>query len=385
MRGSHLHRRHRVPTWVLGTASVALLALAGATVIHIEGFYARSHRVGSALIAAEKQAIARADRPGATRGAPTRATGHPAGTATSASTATTLSCRAPAATGAAGLLEIPRIGLTAPIVQGDSEAHLAVAVGHDPSSDWPGGGGTVVLDGHDVTWFHHLPELRPGAKIEIVEPCGTWTYRMERARVVAAGTPVPQRAGLLALVTCYPLDALFFTNHRYLLTATQIGAPVRSARTSPRQASTDSFPVPSPGVGPPWSSADSLAANPTPLGTLRTIGHPSPAWSESPAPLDAAANAQQAFFAALRQALVSTAAWRDQHPGVKVTSAVTRLSGQSVTGHLADMGTELDVAGTRVTGATITDYVELSDGATDNITAHLDVSGGKFRIVSWAG
>lgn len=381
MRGAHLRRRHRVPTWVLGTVSVALLALAGATVIHIEGFYARSHRVGSALIAAEKQAIARADHHRPPPAKADRST--PPTTAAPTSRPAVVSCKSPSGTRAVGLLEIPRIGLTAPIVQGDSEAHLAVAVGHDPSSDWPGGGGTVVLDGHDVTWFHHLPELHQGSTIKVIEPCATWTYRVAGAKVVVAGTPVKQRPGLLALVTCYPLDALFFTDHRYLLTADQVAGPSRSSGAP--AAEPVSFPVPAAGVPAPWSASDSLADNPTPLGTLHTIGNPSPAWSESPAPLDAAANAQQAFFAALRQALVSTAAWRDQHPGVKVTAAVTRLSGQAVTGHLADMGTELDVTGDRVTGATITDYVELSDGATDNITARLTVSGGKFRIVSWAG
>jgi len=377
--GSHIRRRHRIPTWALVAASVALLGLAGATVIHIEGFYARSHRVGTALITSEQQAIARADhhRPPPAKAASSTPTAapqpHP----------TVVSCKAPSGTGAVGLLEIPRIGLTAPIVQGDSAARLAVAVGHDPGSDWPGGGGTVVLDGHDVTWFHHLPELRPGATIKVAEPCATWTYRVAGAKVVVAGTPVEQRPGLLALVTCYPLDALFFTDHRYLLTATQIAGPARS--TGESHAEPVSFPVPAAGVPAPWSASDSLAANPTPLGTLHVTGTPSRKWSESPAPLNAAANAQQAFFAALRQAETSTSTWRRTHPRVTATPAVTVLAGQQVTGFLANMGTELDVAGTRVTGATITDYVSLSDGATDNITARLTVEDGAFRIVSWAG
>jgi len=379
--GSHLRRRHRIPTWALVAASVALLGLAGVTVVHIEGFYARSHRVGSALITSEKRAIARADH---YRQPPAKAASStPTTTAAPQPRPTVVSCKAPSGTRAVGLLEIPRIGLTAPIVQGDSEAHLAVAVGHDPGSDWPGGGGTVVLDGHDVTWFHHLPELRSGSTIKVVEPCATWTYRVTGAKVVVAGTPVKQRPGLLVLVTCYPLDALFFTDHRYVLTATQVAGPARS--TGESHAEPVSFPVPAAGVPAPWSASDSLADNPTPLGTLHVTETPSRQWSESPAPLNAAANAQQAFFAALRQALLSTITWRGQHPGVKVTEAVTVLSGQAVTGHSADMGTELDVTGTRVTGATITDYVTLSDGATDDITAHLAVSDGKFRIVSWTG
>ena len=379
MRSAHLRRRHRIPTWALVGTSAALLALAGGIVVHIERFYARSARVGSALVASEQRSIAGSGG----HPAPIGRRGPSATTTTAAAGRPASSCKAPNGSGAVGLLEIARIGLVAPIVQGDSEARLAVAVGHDPGSDWPGGGGTVVLDGHDVTWFHHLPELPRGATIKIVESCATWTYRVVGAKVVVAGTPVAERPGLLALVTCYPLDALFFTDRRYLLTATHIAGP--TATTGSAAGKTVSFPVPAAGVPAPWSSSDTLADNPTPLGTLDVGGTPTRRWSESPAPLTAAGHAQEAFWAALRQAEASTSTWRRTHPQAAVTPAVAALASQQVTGFLADMGTTLQVTSNRVTGATITDDVTLSDGRTANITARLAVEAGAFNVVSWTG
>lgn len=379
MHAAHTRRR-RVPTWLIGVFSAALLAGSALTVWHINSFYARSHQVGSALIHTERQAIARAQKRERTASRPA-ATTVPTSKTPVSRTVSAVSCKAPAAHGPVGLVEAPSIKLTAPIVQGDADGQLAVSVGHDPGSDWPGGGGTVVLDGHDVTWFHHLPDLHTGALIRVVEPCATWTYRVTGAKVVTAGSPVPNRPGLLAMVTCYPLDALYFTNHRYVLTATQIGGP----GVTPRSAATSSgdYPTVSAGVPAPWSSQDSLAANPTPLGTLKVSGTPAARWSESPAPLNDAASAQSAFFAALREAQTSTAIWARFHPGLPAGRAVTVLAGQSVVGHNTPMGTSLQVTGGRVTGATVTDDVELSDGQVDSVTARFVVTSGAFRLVSW--
>src|SRR5580658_7134110 len=46
---------------------------------------------------------------------------------------------------AAGLIEIPSLSLTAPVLQGLTDQVLAVAAGHDPESPWPGGAGERVL------------------------------------------------------------------------------------------------------------------------------------------------------------------------------------------------------------------------------------------------
>jgi len=376
LRGRHARRRRcRLAPALLGATGLALLGVAAALVIHVAGFYARSRSVGDALIARERVAIAE-------------------GTASASSTmpgATVAFCPAPQHSSGQpqALLRIPAIGLTAPVLQGDNDSILAIAVGHDPGSSWQGGAGTVVLDAHDVTWFHDLPQLHPGDMISIVNPCETVRYRVLNARVEPAGTPVENRPGRLVLVTCYPLDALFYTSERYVLTATETGVlTATSARRSP--LTPPPIAVPSSGVPPSWAGVSNLAANPTTfVGSLYVDGRPAAIWSQSPAPLDATAAAQDAFFASLREAESSTATWTSLHPGLLIDEAVTELAGTEVVGNLAAMQTSLDVAGSTVRSATVTDDVVLSDGADLDLVGTFEVSGahsssaGSFRLIAW--
>lgn len=378
-------RRRGAPALLAG-AGIILLGIAVALVVHVVGFYAHSNAVGGALLTKEKAAVAE-ERTATTEHATARTTSgagrsHPV---------VTVSCPAPhpASGEPAALLEIPAIGLDAPVLQGDSDGVLAVAVGHNPASSWQAGPGTVVLDAHDVTWFHHLPRLRPGETISVIDPCETVRYRVDYARVEPAGTPVGNRPGYLVLVTCYPLDALFYTNQRYVVGATQVG--VIRVGSSGAQLSGAQYNVSVPGSGVPatWAGVSTLANNPTPLGALHVNGHPSASWSESPAPLNAAAAVQDAFFASLREAATSTATWSALHPGLPPTQAVTGLAGTRVVGNIAAMQTWLVVDGSTVRSGTVTDGVELSDGAELDLTGTFEVSGarpgaaGSFRLVTW--
>ncbi len=370
-------RPRRLPPVVVGSVGTGLLIVAVALVVHVAGFYARSSAVGGALIAAERSAIAKANR----TSPPFRSSAPP----TSAEARTASSCPVPTSGAGrpAALLEIPAIGLSAPVLQGATASVLAVAVGHDPASAWPAGTGTVVLDGHDVTWFHRLPRLRPGQVVSVVDPCETVRYRVVSSRVVPAGTPVANLAGRLVLVTCYPLDALFFTTQRFVLTAAQIGhptaTPTPASTSAPKRSAT-----PSSGVPASWATVDTLAANPTPLGALQVAGHPSASWSQSPSPLDAAAAIQEAFFASLRQAESSTGAWKALHIGLPLDAAVTDLSGQQVVGNLAALETTLEVEGSTVRSGVVTDGVALSDGAELALKAVFEARSGSFLLTTWS-
>jgi sortase A len=375
-RGVHAKRRGcQVASALLAVAGLVLVGVAATLVIHVSGFYARSRTVGGALIARERAAIAdtiaRASWPG------------PAATDTLCP-APQRSLQRPEA-----LLKIPAIHLTAPVLQGDSDSVLAVAVGHDPASSWQAGAGTVVLDAHDVTWFHDLPRLHPGDMISIVNPCEAVRYRVLNALVEPAGTRVTNRPGRLVLVTCYPLDALFYTSERYVLTATEIGVPTETnARRSAQVPSP--IAVPNSGVPPSWVGVSTLAANPTiPVGSLLVDGRPAAVWSQSPAPLDAAAAVQKAFFASLREGENSTTIWSRLHPGVSLSGAVTALAGTEVVSSIAAMQTSLAVEGSTVRAATITDGVVLSNGIQLRLIGTFEVSGahggsaGSFRLVNW--
>ena len=94
---------------------------------------ANSNRVGRALIDRFKSTQA---------AAPVKPTG------SGASTGSLASCgESPASDGVQGLLVVPKLGVTAPVLQGLQDAQLNVAVGHDQYSVWPGKTGNAVLRG----------------------------------------------------------------------------------------------------------------------------------------------------------------------------------------------------------------------------------------------
>jgi sortase A len=93
-------------------------------------------------------------------------------------------------------LRIPRLGLSAVVVQGTGGSDLSKGPGHYPKTPLPGERGTVGIAGHRTTfgaWFRHIDKLKPGDPIRVAMPYGTFTYRVQRTRIV-------------------PSDALWITN-----------------------------------------------------------------------------------------------------------------------------------------------------------------------------
>lgn len=217
--------------------------------------------------------------------------------------------------GVVGVVQIPAIGLVAPLAIGTSEAVLAADVGLEPASARPGKDGTSVLAAHDVSYFVHLDSLRPGALIEVREPCASYTYRVTSGQVVSAGAPVANTsAPSIALVTCWPTDALWYTSQRYLVLGSLVSRS--SSRAMPAApAGTQRWSVPA----PPALVAQGLTLqqNWWPMGRLATVGSPAASWSQSPAPLGAETSALEVLFG-LRHAVASGEHrwWRALAPGV---------------------------------------------------------------------
>lgn len=337
-------------------------------------FFVHSSTGGAQLLSQARRRIAQGD-------ARLRSTPH---SVTPAGSSSQPSCTP--ATGAVGELIVPSLGLVAPVVQGDGDAQLADAVGHVPQSSWPGGDGATVLDGHDVTWFSHLGQLSEGDQIEYESGCEALTYDVQTSSVVSTGTTVADTAGGLDLVTCWPLDALWFTGQRLLVTATLVGG----AQVAPPVEVTRTPPVPSLAIPASLRDVDGLSANPTPLGTLTFAGSPSSAYEESPGPLEAAAAAQAVYFAAVRAAGAASASdWSVVAPGLPM-SVAGAFDGATVS-YEASLDTTLDVTGWRLSGATLRTEVDLAPGegggtaagGTWNLTVTEGLVGGKLAVTGW--
>ena len=126
---------------------------------------------------------------------------------------------------ALGRLEIPRIGLSVVVAEGDDEDTLDVAVGHLPDTPFPWQGGNSALAGHRDTFFRPLRRIQVGDEIRFAAPQGAFRYRVTRYMVVdpndlsvLAASPT----AALTLITCYPFDFVGSAPRRFVVQAERL-------------------------------------------------------------------------------------------------------------------------------------------------------------------
>jgi sortase A len=131
-----------------------------------------------------------------------------------------------------GRLRIPRLGVSAVVVEGTGAADLRDGPGHYPGTPLPGERGTIGVAGHRTTygaWFRHIDRLGPGDRLTLAMPYGTFTYRVERTRIVPpTAVWVTRRVGYdrLVLSACHPL---YSAAQRIVVFARQVTAVPRGA------------------------------------------------------------------------------------------------------------------------------------------------------------
>jgi sortase A len=133
-----------------------------------------------------------------------------------------------------GWLEIPRIGLSAAVVHGDTDAILETAIGHLPETPLPWSGGNSALAGHRDTFFRPLRDIRLDDVVRLNTPHGNLEYRVREAFIadpedvwVLDSTP----AATLTLITCYPFHYVGNAPRRFIVRAERFDARHREAQT----------------------------------------------------------------------------------------------------------------------------------------------------------
>ena len=98
------------------------------------------------------------------------------------------------------------------VLAGANGRTLAWGPGHLDGTAVPGARGNAVVTGHRDTHFAFLRDVRQGEPLVVETAAGaTRRYRVERTFVAHRATlalPADERASTLALVTCYPFDAI---------------------------------------------------------------------------------------------------------------------------------------------------------------------------------
>jgi len=119
-------------------------------------------------------------------------------------------------------IRIPRIGLSAVVVNGADDRTLSHAVGHIPGTASPGGAGTVGLAAHRDTFFRGLGRVRTNDEIFLETPSATYRYRVTDTAIVEPSDIKvlrPLKYPALVLVTCYPFGFVGRAPLRYIVTA----------------------------------------------------------------------------------------------------------------------------------------------------------------------
>ena len=147
-----------------------------------------------------------------------------------------------------GEILVPRLGLDAMVVQGDSASNLRRAVAHISNSALPGEWGNVALAGHRDTFFRPLRDIRAGDEIRFRTASGAFEYRVQSIEIVGPrNTKVlePSSGRDLTLITCFPFSFVGRAPGRFVVRAREVARviPGESSGIVPEQLGSVS-PVP---------------------------------------------------------------------------------------------------------------------------------------------
>jgi sortase A len=126
-----------------------------------------------------------------------------------------------------GRVEIPRLGVSAIILEGVESSTLRRGVGHIPETPLPGGSGNVGLAAHRDSFFRALRDIRKNDTVKVKTLAGTYRYQVEWTKVVEPEQTEVLAADItagpeLTLVTCYPFNYVGSAPHRFIVRARQV-------------------------------------------------------------------------------------------------------------------------------------------------------------------
>ncbi len=192
-------RRAETAFWVIG---VLLLGGALATVVRSRVYQARQER---AFLETERTASAR-----------------PSASAPPFASAPTAAPAPDVDPLVLGRIEIPRVGVSAIVREGDDDETLSIAVGHIPGTARPGERGNVALAAHRDSFFRALRHVRVGDVIRVRVPGRGDEYLVDSTEVVQADETrvlAATRDAVLTLVTCYPFEYIGHAPRRFVVHA----------------------------------------------------------------------------------------------------------------------------------------------------------------------
>ncbi len=127
--------------------------------------------------------------------------------------------------GLVGRIEIPRLKLSAVVLEGSGSVTLRHAVGHITGTALPGQRGNVGVAGHRDTFFRGLKDLQMHDEVNFSTLRGTFRYEVDSLKIVDPSNVevlAASAGNVLTIVTCYPFTYLGAAPRRFIATARQV-------------------------------------------------------------------------------------------------------------------------------------------------------------------
>ena len=123
-----------------------------------------------------------------------------------------------------GMLEVPRLKLTTPVIEGDDDTTLKRAVGHLPDTALPWQRGNAAIAGHRDGLFRPLKDVKIGDEIRFRTSREEFKYRVTGTTIVEPDdiSVLEPDAASLTLITCYPFYYIGNAPKRFIVRAERI-------------------------------------------------------------------------------------------------------------------------------------------------------------------
>ena len=125
-----------------------------------------------------------------------------------------------------GVLNIPRLGVSAVVAEGDDAGTLKVGIGHLPDTPMPWRDGNSALAAHRDTFFRPLKDVRVGDELYLTTPGHRELRYLVRETMVVRPDDLwvldPTRVPTLTLITCYPFYFVGDAPQRFVVRAERV-------------------------------------------------------------------------------------------------------------------------------------------------------------------
>ncbi len=128
-----------------------------------------------------------------------------------------------------GELKINKRDIDVKLFFGDGAIPLRNGVGVYAGSFIPGYGKTILVAGHNNTYFNGLKNVKTGDIVKINTSYGNYEYKVSGTKILNADNKKAYDLSAdkenLILYTCYPFDTLGLTEKRFFVYAEKISGP----------------------------------------------------------------------------------------------------------------------------------------------------------------